>query len=839
MDYRNNNEAIATILADGDTSQLADILAELHNEDGIFYVDEGPLHDYKREYPFSSSDSYFAGILRLICAFHNSYGGLLIFGVHDKTRAAGHNKVIVDSEKINRKLRENLSRPITVSVENYDTQSGEVQVLLVPPRKTMSPPVYINKKIADYLPRKVYIRKGAEVLTAKGSDLQFLYGQRSSAFLEMEDSSTAVPSSLPASPATIQEFVGRFRAIEKIVEWFEKSRDPRMFLWGQGGSGKSTIAYEAAVLFSENGRLLTNRLEKSLDRVLFVSGKSSLLNPTSGKIEEIRTRDFSDGLDLFRSILIQSGWSNAEEIETYDQDKALDALDQLFEIETVLIVIDDIDTLTTSGVDAGMEELFLCLSRAQSGSKILYTQRNFPSFAPNAALEVPGLKGGDFNQFLELCCLKYSVQPPTAKELQWIEEQSEGRPLAIETIIGMRRVTSSYSEAFERWKQHSTEAREYLFRREYQQLGHDDRARHLLAALSIFDKPQSFDALKDVLQFSSEQLQDAIAETRDMFLRVSVGLASKGDTYSIGPATKLFISEVSNQLDRYSSILARTHLFNSSAKKSPAAYVPYINRARSSIKGGNPKDAVSLLRQSTFPAAFHEHPEVKATLGQAYANLPVPNVDEARACFESAFTLGHTDYKMYLDWLELERKNRTEITNGIKICEKVLNSDEFSSKTHVVFWAKLARLQMLKSKELSMASPNESLRLRTEVLISNFNAFTGAVKIGDRNILAFRERTDDSLSIALRMALKEDDFDRFFDTAEALLGAQGCADEFAETLASRLLEIRRRNPADWRPLLARLNRFKNFITKIPATNFSSESKALTKETVKVLTQTAK
>lgn len=277
MEFRNYNEALASILASNDTSKLPNVLSELHDEKGIFVVDEGPLHDYKSEYPFSNSDSYFAGILRLICAFHNSYGGILIFGVHDKTRKGGHNKVFVDSEKINRKLRETLSRPVVISTHTYETASGAVQVLVVPTRKAMTPPVYITKIVAELLPRKVYIRKGAEVLDAKGSDLSFLYSERSTTFQEVAGSEASISSSLPASPSTIQEFVGRFRAIEKIVDWFGTSRDPRMFLWGQGGSGKSTIAYEAASLFADFGKLPRNKKGKNLDRVLFVSGKVSVV----------------------------------------------------------------------------------------------------------------------------------------------------------------------------------------------------------------------------------------------------------------------------------------------------------------------------------------------------------------------------------------------------------------------------------------------------------------------------------------------------------------------------------------------------------------------------------
>jgi hypothetical protein len=61
--------------------------------DGNHYsAQEGSRWDFKREWPFSYSDGYFAGIARLICAFANTHGGIIIFGVHDESRTGGHNK---------------------------------------------------------------------------------------------------------------------------------------------------------------------------------------------------------------------------------------------------------------------------------------------------------------------------------------------------------------------------------------------------------------------------------------------------------------------------------------------------------------------------------------------------------------------------------------------------------------------------------------------------------------------------------------------------------------------------------------------------------------------------
>jgi len=46
----------------------------LKGEGRLFTAQEDTLYDYKREFPHSMTDPYFVAIVRLIFAFHNSYG---------------------------------------------------------------------------------------------------------------------------------------------------------------------------------------------------------------------------------------------------------------------------------------------------------------------------------------------------------------------------------------------------------------------------------------------------------------------------------------------------------------------------------------------------------------------------------------------------------------------------------------------------------------------------------------------------------------------------------------------------------------------------------------------
>lgn len=55
-------------------------------ESQSFIVQESLHWDYKNSVPKNLESDFGGGILRLICAFYNTYGGIIIFGVDDETK---------------------------------------------------------------------------------------------------------------------------------------------------------------------------------------------------------------------------------------------------------------------------------------------------------------------------------------------------------------------------------------------------------------------------------------------------------------------------------------------------------------------------------------------------------------------------------------------------------------------------------------------------------------------------------------------------------------------------------------------------------------------------------
>ena len=233
-------------------SERSTLLAPLLDDAGIYVSQEGTLWDFKGEWPFSYSDEYFAGIARLICAFSNTAGGIVIFGVHDQTRTSGHNKVAPNMDRLLKALSQLLSELPDLSLKRYDQDTPDaVDVLLVRPLGRSSLPTRFVRSSAKYGAGIIWVRQGHEVIPAEPRHVSTLYCRPLVDAHDLQDD--YLSGGLPPSPATIKRFVGRIDTIDKIFRWLKSSDEPRTFLYGKGGSGKSTIAYEVAKVLRTNG----------------------------------------------------------------------------------------------------------------------------------------------------------------------------------------------------------------------------------------------------------------------------------------------------------------------------------------------------------------------------------------------------------------------------------------------------------------------------------------------------------------------------------------------------------------------------------------------------------
>lgn len=280
---------IAEIVSRGDLPvDGAPLMEQLTEPSGRFISQEGVLWDFKREWPFSYSDSYFCGIARLICAFANSNGGLIIFGVHDEHRTGGHNRVAPSMDRLQQALNQLLSDKPKLSLRRYnENEPNAIDVLLVSPKSPVTMPLRFTKEGPNYKANVIWVRQGHEVVAAEPRHLAMLYCREDVAQATDGEPDSYLSGGLPPSPATIKKFVGRMSTIDQVFRWLRSADEPRTFLYGKGGSGKTTIAYEVAKTIKLQGGKFRICGGDILDNIIFVSAKQRSL---AGRLDYLGKR---------------------------------------------------------------------------------------------------------------------------------------------------------------------------------------------------------------------------------------------------------------------------------------------------------------------------------------------------------------------------------------------------------------------------------------------------------------------------------------------------------------------------------------------------------------------
>ena len=117
------------------------------------------------------------------------------------------------------------------------------------------------------------------------------------------DTILQIESALPPSPATLKEFIGRRQALDNLYAWLFFSDEPRTFLFGRGGSGKSTIAYEFARMIAETGGNIPTKQGQPIDFVIYISAKTFAVDPMSRAMVGTHSYDFTNSRELYEGIL--------------------------------------------------------------------------------------------------------------------------------------------------------------------------------------------------------------------------------------------------------------------------------------------------------------------------------------------------------------------------------------------------------------------------------------------------------------------------------------------------------------------------------------------------------
>lgn len=753
----------------------SEILPFLTEADGSFISSEGPIWDFKESWPHSYSDGYFHGLCRLVCAFANTSGGLIVFGVSDKERQGDRNRVLPNLDRFLQSFKQLTGESFEHDFRRYSTDSvGAFEVMLVAPLKQQRLPLRFRGNDRYYPTDVIWVRQGHEVVAAAPRHIAQLYCR---SIGDTEGANAEIDGSLPPSPATIRRFVGRISTIDQVFEWLKLSDQPRMFLFGKGGSGKSTIAFQVAKVLRESGSGFLIEGDTPLETVMFLSAKEKELNTDTLSQRAFAYNDFRDERSLYEGILTEGGTDQ----ESFD-DLALDDLKReivsLFNRTSCFIVIDDIDTLTTKGLEAGFEFLIGALYRSKKKSKILYTLRNAPSHALSNSIDVPGLAVGDeYNNFVKLAVEQFKVDPPTNECRDGeLETVSERRPLVVESVIALRRRVDSYDRAIELFKRGGgDDVRAYVFRREWDAIKPTSNGRELLALLALYNGRISYDDLVALMYDNAAIIPDALAEVQELFVQVE--RSGESSTYRLNDLTRTFVLEAASELDRYNGLKARVQKFVTNIyAESPElnSLLRNVDRLiRSTSIHSDPtytQDAWRQLMAARSNDGVREDPRYMSTCGFVALRLTPPNMADAREYFQNSFAMRHGPDLAYVrEWfLAEQRLDGADFYTG-KIYELVSQARDYAESIKIEFMSRravtlfnIARDGFYNEPEKSLNRLVEAMKLHakgyqltwqddTKQAIMFQKNFTNTVFLL-KNYLARAGRIDDVISYVLELA---------------------------------------------------------------------------------------
>jgi len=701
-----------------------------------FTEEEGHFWDFKDAWPHSYSDGFWGGIARAICGFSNASGGFLIFGVHDKKRTGGHNKVIINTDRLKSAFKQLTGYDFLCQTMNYEHPViGTVTVLMIPKRENYQIPIRFNQKLDKYLPGDLWIRDGHEVVRVAPKHFPIIFCR--SEPLISDDIDSDISGSLPPSPTTIRKFVGRSEVLDQLFEWLATSDEPRKFLYGGGGSGKTAIAYEFAKLIHEHGRNVYIGGSKAIDQIIFLSAKEKQIITSTAKIEDIIDPDFSNFDDLMRKILTNSGWTNAN-IQELSSNELKSSIKELFDFQTLLLVIDDVDTLTTKGIDPGFDFLFSVLSRCKSESKILYTLRNAPTHSISNSIEVPGLSlNGEYESFVEECSKQFKQEPPKPSfRDQKLRDISDCRPLVIESVIALRRSTGSYDLAAKLFEEKvGVDIRDYIFSREWDALSKDPLAKLLLVALAELNRPANHEDLKTILRAEESRIIDAIGEVREMFL---ICHKMDEDAYSLAPLTRKFILGKRATTDMAGTVRERVSHYNRFIQTASPDVLRIIGKVdrmignkHEALKGEIASELWQLVTDSTLSVAIVEDPIFRGVRGYVACSIQNPRLSEAREDFRYAVEMRHDpEFFRIKKWMSAE-KEHDEFGTGIdQAYELVINGRRYSLDEKTTMMQKWSSAKFFKGLSKKTTDPVDAISefsssLNTQLKIYRINVDEG------------------------------------------------------------------------------------------------------------------
>lgn len=443
---------------------------------------------------------------------------------------------------------------------------------------------------------------------------------------------------LPPQEAIVTDFIGRNKETKALWNWFNNPNNRLWVLVGDGGKGKTSLAYRFAID-------VKNKAPEPFQAVLWMTAKRKRF--TQGRIVSTDP-DFSDLDTALSQILISYGWVN--EINQAIPDKEKVVIDLLTEFPA-FIIVDDVDSLESENEDVIS---FFVLRVPYTKSKVLFTSRRVMFGMGANRTQISGFSLSDTEKFVLSRSKRMGLDKNVFNKniIERIHKVADGSPLYIEDLLRLSAVVRSIDHAIKTWDEKGgSEARKYSLGREIDMLSKD--ARKVLFAACVGHFATSFAELETVTGLSENTVSSALQELQDIFLVPKPRLIEGEQRYEVNINTKTLVKEVFGSRSQYKTIESSYRAISDTFQITVKGDVSAILRQASLLIGqGHYEQTERLLLNAIIQ--YSGESSLHSTIGRVFFLMYPTRVTDARENFKRAEQLGYSRPDMYEYWASLE-----------------------------------------------------------------------------------------------------------------------------------------------------------------------------------------
>lgn len=516
---------------------------------------------------------------------------------------------------------------------------------------------------------------------------------------------------LPSRDAIVVDFVGRSSELEHLMEWLTDPISRRWALAGDGGKGKSALAYSFAV------RVIAEA-PPPLQTVVWLTAKRRQF--VEGKTVERDHPDFADLSEALNCILSHYGWT--EELSAPLESRRSRSLELLKQFPA-LLVVDDIDSIEAENED--VIEFFTLQVPNVGGSKVLLTSRRTVFGMGASTTHVSGFTASDGEAFVRSRCQIMGLDldlfgKQTVKELLRV---ADGSPLYLEDLLRLTASVGSVNDAMKAWQSRAgSEARKYALGRECDLLS--PNARKVLLAAGVVDGPVVFGELESITGLSAETVTGAIQELQRLFLVPKPRQIKGEQRFELNANTKTLVREVYGSDAAYRQLRAAYVAISQGVPLTGRGRVAgLIRQASFSVRSNRAEEAESLIVAAL--ESYPNDPDLTGALAWIYKAWVPVRLTDARERFRRAYQLRNVNQSTYEHWSNMEWKEG-EWVRSAEAAEAGLNL--LPSSKSLLFLAGRARRRA--SRELAGGLHHEKAQAEAQLARSLLERADG-VKDGD------------------------------------------------------------------------------------------------------------